>query len=52
MPLPKPKTAQFLQEVIEPDVQPVEAPEVLTEIIEEAPVEETPKKKKSWRSKK
>lgn len=41
--MPLPKKQQFLQEVVEPDVQPVQEPEVLTE---EAPLEEAPKKKR------
>ena len=48
MPLPKPK--QFLQEVVEPEVATPVEPEVLSEIVEDAPVEEdapAAKKKKS-----
>lgn len=41
--MPLPKKPQFLQEVVEPDVQPVQEPEVLTE---ETPVEEEPKKRR------
>lgn len=37
---------QFLQEVIEPDVQEPTEPELLQEIVEEAPVEEEKKKGK------
>jgi len=39
MPLPNSKR-QFLQEVIEPEVQTPVEPELLQEIVEEAPVEE------------
>jgi len=48
MPLPENiKKKQFIQEVVEPEVSTPVEPEVLQEIVEEAPVEEETAKKKS-----
>jgi len=48
MPLPgSNKKRQFIQEVVEPEVSTPVEPEVLQEIVEEAPVEEETTEKKS-----
>lgn len=48
MPLPgNIKKKQFIQEVVEPEVSTPVEPEVLQEIVEEAPVEEETANKKS-----